>query len=305
MLSVIVISGPTASGKTKLAIELCKRIPGEVVSADSVQVFRGFNIGAAKPSLQEMEGVRHHLIDILDATETMDADRFRKLADESILDIAGRGLTPFVVGGTGFYIKSLLYGLMKAPLADLDIRRKIEEEASTKGWRQMHSQLAALDPPAAAKISINDRQRIQRALEYIRITGNPISKAQYEHGFKMPRYRYLHLALNPAREILYAAINNRVDEMISKGLVEEVNSLLASGIPEDCAPMKSHGYKHSLALIKNEIDAQEFIRQLKRDHRRYAKRQMTWLRNQPNVQYLDFPPDMVQIESIVKNFLPK
>ncbi|GAB4296319.1 MAG: tRNA (adenosine(37)-N6)-dimethylallyltransferase MiaA [Myxococcota bacterium] len=305
MNSIVIISGPTASGKTWLAIELCKRLSGEVVNADSVQVFRGFDIGSAKPRPEEMAEVRHHLIDILSPEEKMDADLFRRLADEAIEDIVSRGKIPFVVGGTGFYIKSLLFGLMPSPKADPEVRRRINAEGEKSGWQELHRRLATIDSAAAAKIAKNDRQRIQRALEFYEITGMPISTAQDKHKFRVRRYRYLHLALNPPRELLNKKIEARADEMIKKGLIEEVKALLEAGISIDAQPMRSHGYSHAIRYLNGELEFEKFLSELKRDHRRYAKRQLTWLNKQPDVVFLSFPINLQEIQSITTDFINK
>ena len=303
MIKIVIISGPTASGKTAFAIKLCKIFGGEVVNADSVQIYKGFDIGSAKPTAEEQEGVPHHLLSEIEPSERIDADKYRRLADQAIKEINGRGKIPFLTGGTGLYVKAVLFGLAEAPPADENIRKNIELEAEEKGWGEIHKKLKEADPKAAEKISPNDKQRIRRAYEHFLATGKPISEIQQEHGFKEARYDYLHLAIKPEREEIYQRIDRRADELLEKGLIEEVKALLASGVSENAHPFRSHGYAHALRLLRGEVDFDEFMRTMKRDHRRYSKRQMTWLAKQPNVVYIEDVSDISHIKKIITAFI--
>jgi tRNA dimethylallyltransferase len=285
-----VIAGPTASGKTRLAIALAQRIDAEIVSADSQQVYRWFDIGTAKPSAAELAAVPHHLVSILDPGESFSAGRFQSLADQAIAAITGRGKRVLVVGGTGLYVRVLLHGVVPAPASDADLRRALEQEAQRIGREGLHRRLAEVDPETAAQVKTTDLVRIVRALEIHALTGTTASRFRREHRFAEDRYAYRLFVLDPPRQELYRAIDERTRGMFRGGLVEEVRSLVTRGY-RDAAPMKSVGYAQALAHVEGSLTLEEAIARASRETRRYAKRQLTWFRREPGAQFLPPPWD--------------
>ncbi len=285
---IIIICGPTAVGKTQLSCELAKRFDGEIVSADSQLVWRGFDVGTAKPSPQERADIPHHLIDVADPAEHFDAARFVKLADAAISDITKRGRMPFVVGGTGMYIRMLLHGVCSAPPCDEKFRTELEDEIRGYGLPALHERLAKIDPDTAARISPNDHTRIVRALEIHHLAGEPASKLRDEHAFAEKRYKALKLGLNISREELYRRINDRVDGMIEGGLIDETRRL-NDKYGECIQPFSAVGYSEILSHIKGRLSLDEAMRLTKQNTRRLAKRQLTWFRSDPEIKW--FPPD--------------
>jgi tRNA dimethylallyltransferase len=288
---IVIICGPTAVGKTHVGCMLAKRFGGEIVSADSQQVWRGFDVGTAKPNQRERALVRHHLIDAADPAERFDAARFIELADAAIEDIATRGRTTFVVGGTGMYVRMLLHGVCNAPPCDEEFRAELEEEIDDVGLPALYKRLTSIDPHTAEKISPNDHTRIVRALEIHRLTGMPAGKLRKEHGFTETRYSALKLGLKIPREELYARINERVDKMIRDGLVEETKRLLAK-YGEHSQPFSAVGYSEILAHMKGELSFYDAVRLIKRNTRRLAKRQLTWFRADPEIRW--FEPNNIE-----------
>jgi len=278
----IALMGPTASGKTRLAIELAKALDGEVVSVDSALVYRGMDIGTAKPGLEEREGVPHHLIDILDPAESYSTGRFRDEALAAMQDIAGRGKLPILAGGTMLYFNALFYGLSALPSADPEIRRRIDEEAARIGWAGLHAQLAGIDPEAAARIHPNDPQRIQRALEVYCLTGVPLSVLCAETRSTPLPFDPIKLIVAPAdREALHERIRQRFLAMIGRGFVDEVRALYERGdLHADLPSIRAVGYRQVWAYLEGEYDRDAMIERGVIATRQFAKRQFTWLRRE-------------------------
>lgn len=280
--SIVVIAGTTASGKTALAVELARRLGAELVGADSVQVYRGFDIGSAKPSAAELAGVRHHLLDVVDPDEAIDAARFASLADAAIADLTRRGARAIVVGGTGLWLRALVRGLVQLPTPDPAIRGALEDEVSRLGAAAMHARLAVLDARAAAAIHPNDALRIVRALEVHAQTGRPLGELRHEHALGAPRYRTLFLALDREREALRARIEARVDAMLAQGLVDEVKGLLERW-PAEARAFGSVGYREVVAHLRGVIDASALGTEIVRSTWVYTRRQRTWFRSEPGI----------------------
>lgn len=285
---IIIICGPTAAGKTKIGCELAKKFDGEIVSADSQLVWRGFDVGTAKPSPQEMDEIPHHLIDVADPKEHFDAARFVKLADAAISDITNREHIPIVVGGTGMYIRMLLHGVCKAPARDEKYRTELEEEIEDIGLAALHERLAEIDPASANNISPNDHTRIVRALEIYHLTGRPASKLRHEHAFTEKRYHALKIGLRVSREELYNRINDRVDSMIDGGLIDEAKRLLDE-YGQGIQPFSAVGYREILLHINGQMNLEEAIRLTKQNTRHLAKRQLTWFSVDSEIKW--FSPD--------------
>ncbi len=286
------ILGPTAVGKSRLAVALALRFRGEIINGDSMQVYRGFDIGTAKPTLEEREGVPHHLLDFVDPRSQFCAMDFVRETLRALEGITGRGRLPFIVGGTGLYLKALLDGLFPGPGRDPDIRRRLDREAEEGGLEKLWARLECVDPAYAAKIGRRDRIRIIRALEVYELTGAPISAhfARTE-GF-LEHFQTLRIGLQLDRKELNARIEERVDRMFAGGLAAEVESLLASGMPEDAPPFRGLGYKQVLMARRGEVSLDEARELTKQETRQYAKRQVTWFRKMPGVHWL--APDDVE-----------
>ncbi|MCU0562077.1 MAG: tRNA (adenosine(37)-N6)-dimethylallyltransferase MiaA [Desulfobacterales bacterium] len=285
---VIVVCGPTAAGKTAVGIELAAALGGEIISADSMQVYRYMDVGTAKPTAAERAAAAHHLIDVVDPDEPFDAARYAVLARETVAALHRRGKVPLVVGGTGLYIKSLLHGLFRCAAGDPAVRLRLAAEARSEGTPALHARLAACDPQTASRLHPNDTARVVRALEVFEVAGRPISAFQRAHRFADDPFDALLIGLEMERERLYERIDRRVDAMLAAGLEEEVRGLLARGYGPDLKSMQSIGYSHLSALLAGRIDRPETVRTLKRDTRRFAKRQLTWFRATPGVLWL--PP---------------
>ena len=281
--NIVVICGPTGIGKTSVAIETASVFGGEIINADSMQIYKYMNIGTAKPTSQEQTRVPHHLIDILEPDEFFDAAKFAKMAYTKIMELRKRNILPFVVGGTGFYIKALVHGLFQAGSADHNARARLKEEAAAKGADVLYKRLRQYDPDAAEKIHPNDTYRIIRAIEIYEKTGKTISEHRHEHRFSDARFRALKIGLDTGRDILYDRINRRVDAMIAEGFADEVRMLLDRGYSEDLKAMQSIGYRHITEFIRGRLSYDEALRILKRDTRRYAKRQLSWFRSDSEV----------------------
>jgi tRNA dimethylallyltransferase len=300
--NVIVICGPTALGKTATAIELAEIFNGEIVGADSMQIYRDMNIGTAKPSPQELARVRHHLIDIADPDQHFDAKQYAQTAHTKIVELVSQAIVPFVVGGTGLYIKALVHGLFMAESANDDLRTRLKEEAQSHDTEFLYERLNRCDPDAAARIKPHDSYRIVRALEIYQLTGKTISAYHHEHRFKDEPFRVLKIGLNMERELLYDRINQRVDAMIAAGLVDEVKALLGRGYAPDLKSMRSIGYRHMVDFIKEHLSWHEAVRTLKRDTRRYAKRQLTWFKADSDIAWYT-PGQLSDISRSIKKFL--
>ncbi|MBU1488046.1 tRNA (adenosine(37)-N6)-dimethylallyltransferase MiaA [bacterium] len=288
MKPLVVIGGPTASGKSEVGYFLAKKLKGEVVSADSRQIYRYMDIGTAKPEKEILEGVVHHLIGIINPDEVFDAASFKRLAEKAIEDIHERDYLPFLVGGTGLYIRSVVEGLFPSPGSCSELRDSLQREANEFGVPFLHEKLAKIDPVSAARISKNDLRRIIRALEVYYRTGKPISYYQ-EHKTKKGEYSLAMIALDLARGELYQRIERRVDRMIQAGLIDEVKHLLQMGYQEDLLSMEGIGYQEIINYLKGDISLDAAKETIKKRTRNYAKRQLTWFRNKPKFNW--FGPD--------------
>ena len=296
MLSILLVTGPTASGKTRLAIDLARAVGGEVVNADSQQVYRGLDVGTAKPTPEEQAEVPHHLYDVAEPGAGFDAARYVALADRAIAEIASRGRLPVVCGGTGLYVRALLHGVAEAPGRDPELRARLEAEAVREGRPALHARLAAVDPEAAARIGPNDLVRITRALE-IAASGRTQSEVFGAHAFREDRYRFRLLALDPPREELHRRIEARAPRML-EGLLSETRALLSAtgGRPGEPLPPKLPiGYADALLHLAGEIPREEALRRLVVAHRRYARRQVVWLRRESGVEWLSPPVDVAAL----------
>jgi tRNA dimethylallyltransferase len=285
--TLTVIAGPTAAGKSALAVDLATRGNAEIVSADSQAVYRHFDVGTAKPDAQTLKRVPHHLISSVDPLEQFSAARFQTLADAAIRDISARGRRVLVVGGTGLYVRVLLHGLATgAP--DATVRARLEEDAARLGSDAMHARLAEVDPDSARRIATKDTLRVVRALEILAVTGKPASVAHSAHRFSKKRYPYALWFLDPSPEILAQAIATRTREMFASGLVEEVEALVRSGY-RDAPAMSSVGYRQALAVLDGKLTRAEAQAEVERQTRNYAKRQRTWFRKEPGVRFVSPP----------------
>ncbi len=289
---IIVICGPTGVGKTGFAIALARRFKGEIVGADSMQIYRRMDIGTAKPTTAEKAAVAHHMVDIIDPREDFDAAEYGRRAEACVNRLAEQDRVPFVVGGTGLYIKALVYGLTEAAPADEKIRARLKIERDQSGAQAIYNRLNAVDPQSARRIHPNDTYRILRALEVFEITGTPLSAHHNDHCFAQARFEALQIGLTLPRPRLYARIDQRVDTMLAQGLADEVRSLMEQGCDPRLKAMQSLGYRHMTGYHQGRFGWDEAVRTLKRDHRRYAKRQMTWFGADDSVQWLQ--PDQLQ-----------
>jgi tRNA dimethylallyltransferase len=279
--------GPTASGKSRLALAIAERRPVEIISVDSAQVYRGMDIGTAKPSAAERARVPHHLVDLVDPDERYSAGRFRADALRAAADILARGRIPLFVGGTMLYYRSLAVGLDELPAADAPLRAEISAKAARRGWPALHAELSAIDPKAARRIMPNDAQRIQRALEVFRLTGHPLSSRQRGAAPALP-FVLKAWALIPERARLYADIEQRLDAMLRQGLVEELRRLrLRFALSADLPSMRAVGYRQAWELLEGRCDEAAMRDGALAATRQLAKRQLTWLRAMPDVQHID------------------
>lgn len=283
--SLVVLAGPTAVGKTGLSLNLAQRFGAEIVGADSVQVYRGLDIGSAKPPPEEQARARHHLIDVAEPSESFNAARYARLAQEAIADIHARGRRALVVGGTGLYIKSLLFGLAPTPPVDQELRERLKKEWGQEGPQAMHQRLEGLDPATAAKLHPNDRQRVLRALEVCQQTGAPMSRRQQAHGFAAARYPHLIIGLERPRPELNQRIEQRARAMWDQGLLDEVRGLLEAGLPPDAPGLASLGYRQATAFLGGEIRSEEALFDMIKKTKAYAKRQSTWFRGVQGLEW--------------------
>ena len=284
---LIILTGPTASGKTALSVELAKRIGGEIISADSMQLYRYMDVGSAKVTVEEMDGVPHHLIDVLDPQDSFNVVTFQEMAKEAMKKIYANGHIPIVAGGTGFYIQALLYDIdFTDNDGDMEYRHHLEELAKEQGAEVLHSMLKEVDPPSAEAIHANNVKRVIRALEFYKKTGQRISDHNEEERQKEYPYNFAYYVLNMDRATLYDRIDLRVDKMIEAGLEEEVKQLKAMGCTRDMVSMQGLGYKEILDYLNGELSLEEAVYILKRDTRHFAKRQLTWFKREKDVTWV-------------------
>lgn len=287
---LIILSGPTAVGKTGLSIELAKRFSGEIISADSMQVYRGMDIGTAKITEAEKEGIPHHMIDILDPDEEFSVLRFKELAGKAIDDICARGHIPIVVGGTGYYIQALLYDV---DFTDYDddrqktVRTELENMLEKNGSLYMHEYLKSIDPESAAIIHMNNTKRMLHAIEFFILTGKKISEHNMEQHLRTSPYDFCYLVLTDEREKIYERIDRRVDIMVSEGLCEEVRALLDKGYRRDLPSMLGLGYKEMADYLSGDVSLEDAVYTIKRDTRHFAKKQLTWFKREKDVMFVD------------------
>ena len=287
MNNIICIAGPTASGKTALAATLAKELNGEVVSCDSMQVYRRMDIGTAKPTLEEMQGIPHHMIDVAEPWEDFSVSRYCEMAAPIVDDIISRGKTAVIAGGTGLYMDALIRGNAFAPFPATGVRERLEAQADADGMEAMLSRLRAVDPDAARRLHLSDRKRILRALEVYLETGETITEHNRKTQAVPPRYSPLWLGLDFARRgELYRRIDLRVGLMLEQGLVEEIRGLLADGIPEKATAMQAIGYKEFVDALDGRCTIEEAADQVRQSSRRYAKRQLTWFRRNKAIHWL-------------------
>ncbi|TAH72191.1 MAG: tRNA (adenosine(37)-N6)-dimethylallyltransferase MiaA [Anaerolineaceae bacterium] len=302
---LIILTGPTAVGKTSLSIALAKAVDGEIISADSMQVYKYMDIGTAKVTIDEMEDVPHHLISEFYPDEDFSVVKFQQYAKKYINSIHERNKIPILVGGTGFYIQAVLYDIdFEENDSDTSYRSELEQLAKTKGSEYLHGLLSDVDPESGQKVHPNNTKRIIRALEYINQTGEPISAHNEEQRKKESPYNYNYFVLNKDRSSLYESINQRVDIMIENGLVEEVKKLMSMGYTKNLVSMQGLGYKEIIDYLEGETSLDEAIRILKRDTRHYAKRQLTWFKREKNIIWIDkdnYPNDLELMDYILKN----
>ena len=309
MNKIICVAGPTASGKTSLSIALAKALDGEVISCDSMQIYRGMDIGTAKPTREEMDGVVHHMLDVVSPADDFSVSRYCEMADPILQDILTRGKTAIIAGGTGLYMDALIRGNSFAPFPSTGMREKLEAEADALGMEAMVQKLRFIDPDSADRLPMNDRKRIIRALEVYYETGITITEHNRLTQEIPPKYTPLWFALEDEnRQDLYDRIDHRVDLMLEMGLMEEIHQLLAEGIPEKCTAMQAIGYKEFLDAVHGFCSVKEAADLVKQSSRRYAKRQLTWFRRNEKVQWLRREPGQSaeeifsQARALVANF---
>ena len=286
---LLVILGPTASGKSALAIELAKQLAGEIVSCDSVAVYRHFEIGTAKPTREDRASIPHHLLDVAEPDEAFTAGEYSRRARAAINEIAGREKLPIVVGGTGLYLRALLEGLFPGPQRSEELRERLRERAAERGSPYLHRILSRLDLTAAARIHANDAPKLIRAIEVCLASREPMSEQWQQRGRDpLTGFRILRLGLNPERQQLYERINTRARQMFESGLVEETESLIKQyGQQKSVTALDSHGYKQAVQFLRGELTREQAIAVTQQGHRNYAKRQMTWFRREPDVAWLE------------------
>ena len=285
---LIAIAGPTASGKSALAVELCLRIGGEVLSCDSMMVYRGMDIGTAKVTAAETRGVPHHLLDLTEPSQSFSAADYREAARACIADVARRGRLPVMCGGTGLYLDAVTRDMSLAHAsADAEVRAALEQELAEFGAEALHARLADVDPTSAAALHVNDTRRVMRALEIYAVTGKPASEQHASPDENRELYDLKLCALRPDRAWLYARIDRRVDIMVKDGLIDEVKALLAGGLDSNCTAMQAIGYKEIVSALSGEMSVGEAIDLIKQRSRNYAKRQLSWLRRDSRTLWLD------------------
>ena len=301
---LIILTGPTAVGKTKLSIALAKAVNGEIISADSMQVYQYMDIGSAKIKKEEMQGVPHYLIDVLKPEEEFHVVRFQEMAKQAMEEIYAKGKIPILTGGTGFYIQAVVKDIdFSENTEKSEVRSRLEQLAKDKGSEYLHQKLLEVDPDSAQKIHANNVKRVIRALEYYELTGEKISLHNEREAAKESPYCYAYFVLNDLREKLYQRIDARVDEMLKEGLVQEVEKLSRMGYTRNMVSMQGLGYKDILAYLEGECSLEEAVYILKRDTRHFAKRQITWFKREPDVIWVNKPEFGYEDEKILNYML--
>ena len=282
-----VLTGPTASGKTSLSIRLAKAFQCEIICMDSMQIYRGMDIGTAKPTMAEMDGIPHHMLDVTDPRENYSVAQYQQAAEDVAQEILQRGKQPLFVGGTGLYLRALRHPMgMGQVAADDALREALQQEADAPGGKEaLHYRLAMIDPDTAERLPLNDVRRVIRALEVYELTGVPFSKQPQVEG--EARFRYRVATLTMERSLLYRRIEQRVDAMMEQGLPNEIKGLLDAGVPADAQAMKAIGYKELIPALRGDISMEEAVAALKQNTRHYAKRQLTWMRREEDVCWVD------------------
>ncbi|MBI2357762.1 MAG: tRNA (adenosine(37)-N6)-dimethylallyltransferase MiaA [Deltaproteobacteria bacterium] len=299
---LVIILGPTGVGKSEVALDVAEEVDGEIINADSQQIYRSMDIGTAKPPAAIRRRVTHHLIDIVDPDEDFNAARFREMALKSAEEIRARRKRVVLCGGTGLYIRAFTHGLFIGPASDPAIRKRLEAEIEAHSLNALYERLRDVDPEAIAWIHPHDRQRIIRALEVFELTGKRMSDWQREHGFRESLFATLKIGLDRERTELYDLINRRCDEMMAKGLVDEVKALVGKGYSLDLRPFQSVGYRHIGLYLKRELSLEDAVSLMKRDSRRLAKRQLTWFRADKETLWFHPEKDRRKIIETAKEF---
>ena len=301
MNNIICIAGPTASGKTALAVELAKVTNGEVVSCDSMQVYKGMDIGTAKPTKEEMQGIVHHMLDVAEPWEDFSVSRYCEMATPIVDDIVARGKTAIIAGGTGLYMDALIRGNSFAPYPSTGMREKLEAQADSEGMESMLSLLRSIDPDAASRLHLKDRKRILRALEVYYETGETITQHNRKTQAIPPKYDPVWFALEDEdRQTLYDRIDRRVEKMLDDGLLNEIQTLLESGIPEKCTAMQAIGYKEFVDALQGRSTIESATALVQQSSRHYAKRQLTWFRRNPAIHWLRRKDNEKTCEILIK-----
>ena len=299
---IVVFCGPTGVGKTAISLKAAGMFDGEIVNADSMQVYKELDIGTAKPTPKEQAAARHHLIDVLEPTEDFDAARFEILAKKVIAEISALGKIPLVVGGTGFYINALICGLPETAATDPAIRRRLKRKLKQSGSEALYRRLQQVDPITADRLHPNDTFRVIRALEVFETTGEPLSEIHTRRPFETKRYDALKIGLNRPRQALYSQIDQRVEKMMAAGFLQEVETLLKKGYGAELKSMQALGYRHMTAFIRGEVTWEEAVATMQRDTRHYAKRQLTWFRKDTEIQWRH-PDEWANIQSLIEHHL--
>lgn len=300
---VIFLVGPTSVGKSKIAIHLARLLSTDIIGADSRQIYKGMDIGTAKPASGDMKSVRHHMIDIVGPDDPFSAGAYNKMVSCIISRMHDTGMIPFIVGGTGLYIKAVIYGLWEGPSADWDLRSRLREEESSNGEGYLYGKLSIIDPDSARGMHPRDIVKIIRALEVFYITGKPLAYFHKLHAFSEDRYEPIIIGLRRERADLYRRIEHRVEGMIEEGLIGEVRALLDKGYGEDLSSMKGLGYKQITGYLKVRYTVDEAIRLIKRDTKRYAKRQFTWFNMDRSIRWIDIDEgegELITLEKIME-----
>ncbi len=303
---LLILTGPTAVGKSALSVALAKRINGEIISADSMQVYRGMDIGSAKISEAEMDGVPHHLIDVLEPDEHFDVTLFQKLAVRAANEIWQKGRIPIVAGGTGFYIQALVYDIdFNDRASDGELRAELEKRALQIGLEALHAELAAIDPESAAAIPAGNVKRVIRAIEFYRLTGEKISAHNAAQRERVSPYRFRYFVLTDERSKLYERIDRRVDRMMEQGLVEEVKHLIEQGVKLTDTSMQGLGYREIYRYLQGDFSLEEAVRLIKQNTRHFAKRQLTWFRRERDVIWLPWQEYDYDQERVLKTIIDR